>query len=321
MHATVIIPMDRPGDDALRALDSVLQQKSESTFDVIVVAATDIELPRDPRVQLLVVPDRNPAVRRNRAAAIAKGDVLAFIDDDAFAAPRWIETAMHHLYLNLDVIAVGGPDPAPEDSTFAERISDMLLAAPLIGSGIAAHQNRQGIFDAEHPHDVALVNLFVRKSAFDEVGRFDESIGYIGEDTALVAALIARGTVAYHSGVVVRHLRRPFPRAYLAQRWRYRVKTGKMLASGAKQYAGNLKIIAFLAAGLAAIAIAIVAPMLALKLLGVYAVATILLAAPRGALHFWEWPVIPFAFAAHHATYFAGIVTGAASVLFGRKRP
>lgn len=316
MHITVIIPMDRPGDDARRALDAVLQQKSEATFDVIVVAGGEIALPRDPRVQLLVEPDRNPAIRRNRAASVAKGDVLGFIDDDAFATPRWIETAAHHLYLNSDVVALGGPDPAPEDSTFGERIADTLLATPLIGSGIAAHQNRQGIFDVAHPHDVALVNLFVRKSAFEEAGGFDEGIGYIGEDTALVAELMKRGTVVYHSGVVVRHLRRPFPRAYLRQRWRYRVKTGRMLASGAKHYTGNLKIIAFLVACFAAIVLAAVAPMLALKALGIYAVATILLAASRrGSLRLWEWPVIPFAFAAHHATYFAGIVTGAASVL------
>jgi glycosyltransferase involved in cell wall biosynthesis len=315
MHVTVIIPMDRPGEDARRALDAVLQQKSEATFDVIVVAGGELDLPRDPRVRLLVVPDRNPAVRRNRAAAVATGDVLGFIDDDAFAAPRWIETAAHQLYLNPDVAAIGGPDPAPADSTFGERIADTLLATPLIGSGIAAHQNRQGIFDVEHPHDVALVNLFVRKRAFEDAGGFDEGIGYIGEDTALVAELMKRGTVVYHSGVVVRHLRRAFPRAYLGQRWRYRVKTGRMLASGAKQYIGNLKIIAFLVACIAVIALAVVAPMLALEVLGIYAVSTILLAAPRGSLRFWEWPVIPFAFAAHHATYFAGIVTGAASVL------
>ena len=76
--------------------------------------------------------------------------------------------------------------------------------------------------------DVALVNLFVRKSAFRG---FDEEIGYIGEDTSLIASLLPH--VIYHSGVRVFHRRRAFPGPYLRQRWRYRVKTGEMLARGA----------------------------------------------------------------------------------------
>ena len=35
-----------------------------------------------PRVRLLTIDDLNPAVRRNRAASIAQGENLAFIDDD-----------------------------------------------------------------------------------------------------------------------------------------------------------------------------------------------------------------------------------------------
>ena len=46
-----------------------------------------------------------------------------------------------------DVLALGGPDPAPPDSPVAELISDTLLATPWIGSGVAAHENRRGVFD------------------------------------------------------------------------------------------------------------------------------------------------------------------------------
>ena len=76
---------------------------------------------------------------------------------------------------------------------------------------------------------------------------------YIGEDTSLIASLLPH--VIYHSGVRVFHRRRAFPGPYLRQRWRYRVKTGEMLARGAPAYAKNFKIKAFLVVG----AIAIVA--------------------------------------------------------------
>ena len=95
--------------------------------------------------------------------------------------------------LNLNVWT---PDPAPPDSTVPELISDTLLATRYIGSGLACHESRAGVFDLEHASDIALVNLFVRRSAFTG---FDESIGYIGEDTALlvraVGAVLPLGAV------------------------------------------------------------------------------------------------------------------------------
>src|SRR5437667_107477 len=169
--------------------------------------------------------------------------ILAFIDDDAVADPCWLATACAYLDAHPDVLALGGPDPAPDDSTNAELISDTLLATRWIGSGVIAHESRPGVFAIEHPSDIALVNLFVRRDAFDG---FDEAIGYIGEDTALVERVMTRGRVIYHSGVRVFHRRRAFPGEYLRQRWRYRVKTGEMLMQ--PTYRRNPKIKRFFAA-------------------------------------------------------------------------
>src|SRR5512133_1611068 len=144
-RCTVIIPMDRPGADALRAVASVLAQ-GDRLLELIVVAASRVELPSDPRLRLLVVEERNPAIRRNRAAEKAKGEYLAFIDDDAVAREDWLEKAARFLDDNPGVLAVGGPDPAPADSTFAELVSDTLLSTRWIGSGVAAHESRKGIF-------------------------------------------------------------------------------------------------------------------------------------------------------------------------------
>src|SRR5204863_9956387 len=91
--------------------------------------------------------------------------------------------------------------------------------------------------------DIALVNLFVRREAFTG---FDESIGYIGEDTALLESLMRRGRVLYSDSVRVFHRRRAFPGPYLRQRWRYRVKTGELLVRGSKAHRGNPMIWGFL---------------------------------------------------------------------------
>ena len=220
------MPVERLGGEAERAIDSVLAQQTAFPFELIVISAAPLALDSKSAFRNVVEPNRNPATRRNRAVSEAQGSILAFIDDDAEAGPAWLSTACQYLDQHPSVLALGGPDPAPPDSTIPELISDTLLATPLIGSGIVCHENRPGVFSITRPSDIALVNLFIRREAFVP---FDESVGYIGEDTALIKTVMERGSVVYHSGVRVFHRRRPFPGPYLRQRWRYRVKTGQRL--------------------------------------------------------------------------------------------
>jgi glycosyltransferase involved in cell wall biosynthesis len=289
--------VERIGGDAERAIESVLRQEAPFPFELILVSAAPLA-GLGTGVRNVIEPNRNPATRRNRAVSEATGEILAFIDDDAIADAAWLATAVAYFDLHAEVLAVGGPDPAPDDSTVGELIAETLLATPLIGSGVACHENRQGIFAIANASDVALVNLFIRKSA---CRGFDEAIGYIGEDTSLIASLLPH--VIYHSGVRVFHRRRAFPGPYLRQRWRYRLKTGEMLAKGAPPYSKNLKIKAFLIVGAIAI---IAAPITIVP----YYVFTLILSARITRLPMRYWPLLPFAFAAHHATYFAGIVWG-----------
>lgn len=292
------MPVERIGGDAERAIASVLQQEAPFAFELIVVSAEPLMLDAETRVRNVVERNRNPATRRNRAVSVAAGEILAFLDDDAVADPRWLAAACAYLDAHPDVLAVGGPDPAPPDSPVSELISDTLLAARWIGSGVAAHENRRGVFDLERASDVALVNLFVRRSAFTG---FDEAIGYIGEDTALLAELMRRGRVVYHDGVRVFHRRRAFPGPYLRQRWRYRVKTGQL-----QHVRRDGRVTAFVAAGAVGL---VLAPLLAIP----YALVTFLLGARVTRLPLRWWPIIPVAFAMHHLTYWLGIVTGITS--------
>ena len=294
MKVSVIMPVERIGGDAERAVASVLRQETPFAFELIVVSAAPLEDLVRAGVRNVVEPNRNPATRRNRAVSASSGEILAFIDDDAIADSHWLANAIRYLDEHPGVVALGGPDPAPDDSSIAEWIADTLLATPWIGSGVAAHENRRGTFAVQHASDIALVNLFVRRDAFTG---FDESIGYIGEDTALIERLIPH--VIYTDAVRVFHRRRAFPGAYLRQRWRYRVKTGEMMRRGSRPP----KVKAFLLAG--------VVGLLTLPVsLPLYLIATFILGAKHTRLPVRYWPAIPFAFAAHHATYFIGICWG-----------
>ena len=51
---------------------------------------------------------------RNTAAQYAQGEIIAFIDDDAYPDPHWL----HYLafaYTNTNHAGIGGPNIAPEE--------------------------------------------------------------------------------------------------------------------------------------------------------------------------------------------------------------
>src|SRR5436305_411448 len=141
LRVSVIMPVERIGGDAERAIESVLRQAAPFDFELIVVSAGPLAVPADDRLRNVVETNRNPATRRNRAVSEARGEVLAFIDDDATADPLWLATAAAYLDEFPKVVGIGGPDPAPSDSSTAELISDTLLATAVSGSGMLCREN------------------------------------------------------------------------------------------------------------------------------------------------------------------------------------
>lgn len=320
---SVVIASDRDGPALLACLRSLEEQVGAPPFEVLVASQTE----PPPLSRLLVgwvrSPDRNPALRRNRAADFAAGEFLAFLDDDARAAPDWIARAAE---TGKTAALFGGPDLLPAGAPFPERISDLLLATPVIGSHVAAHERSPRAGRIRRASDLALCNLVVARSLFDSLGGFDETLGYIGEDTDFVGRAIAAGEMpVLDPRLVVFHDRRAFPSAFLRQRWRYRWKTGLLLVHKPSALPRGL-IFAFLAGGLAAAALA--------ALLGVrfVAIAAGLYAAAVWALSFPIWrrdpalfPLAPFVFAVHHANYWVatvgGMLAGALRATFGRRHP
>lgn len=325
-RVSVIIASDRVSELLPSCLRSLASQDGAPSFEVLVGSAAEpAAVPGAPFPLFWISePDRNPALRRNRAARQARGALLAFLDDDAEAERDWLASGAR----SLGRCAVaGGLDLLREGAPLSERLSDLLLATPWIGSGVPAHERRPRAGAVRSPHDVALCNLFVRRDTFDALGGFDEGLGYISEDTDFVRRALGSGArVELDVSVRVRHRRRRFPDEYLAQRWRYRVKTGRMLLEKPGLHARG-RIAAFLGAGFLLTAAA------ALFGSTVVRPALLLYAAGSWVFSFSIWrrdpilfPFVPIAFALHHAAYFAGLLTGigrgAAAVLRGsRPRP
>ncbi|HEY6067012.1 MAG TPA: glycosyltransferase [Thermoanaerobaculia bacterium] len=308
---SVVIASDRVDGSLAETLASLERQSGAPSFEVVVASATRPGgSARSYPIEWAPADFRNPAARRNLAVERSRGEVLAFLDDDAEAEPGWLAAGVRALE---GAELVGGPDLGPPGAPYGERISDLLLATPLIGSGVPAHERRAPGGPIASPHDVALCNLFVRRGVFETLGGFDESLGYVGEDTDFVSRALGRGFRALlDPDLRVRHRRRPFPGGYIAQRWRYRVKTGRLLVERPGLHA-RPRVAAFLTAGLAASAgVALFGLPFLLPAAFLYAIATWVLSFPIWRADPALFPAVPFAFALHHLTYFAGVLAGIA---------
>jgi GT2 family glycosyltransferase len=172
---SIIIASFNARDTIEACLDSLRQQKTERPFEVILVdSSTDgtSEFVRNhyPEVRLITSPDRlHCGDARNRALAIARAEVIAFLDADSYVDAEWVETLIETH--RADCLLAGGIiDNASHTSlaAWAYYFCEYSLWLP-------ARRQR-------HIREMAGCCLSFKRSAFDRYGPFIE--GTYCSDTA-----------------------------------------------------------------------------------------------------------------------------------------
>lgn len=186
-HLSVIIPTYNRTPLLLAAVQSVLAQ-SYGADEIIVADDGSAQPPRslieglDPRVRFLQLPHRGrPAVTRNRALAVASGELVAFLDDDDLWRPDKLARQ----------VALLDKDPALGFVySDVERLQpDGSRSAPLL----APQQKRSGPLLSSLIEDCYLhpSTVIVRRRLLDAAGGFDETLKS-AEDYDLWLRLAAR---------------------------------------------------------------------------------------------------------------------------------
>jgi GT2 family glycosyltransferase len=149
---------------------------------------------RFPAVRILREEKPGSYAARNAGVRAARGEVLAFTDDDCLPAPAWLEQGLAALTAS-GAGAVGG------------RI-DLVFGDPAHRGGAELYELLNG-FDQAHTiqrlHGCATANLFTRRRLFEELGPFDERTFSLGDlDWTRRVSAAGRG-VAYAADAVVQH--------------------------------------------------------------------------------------------------------------------
>ncbi len=186
--ASVVVPAHDEGDRLDRTLDALAAQRFDGRLEVIVVASgeTTVTVARERSVVDRVLVDdcgAGPGPARNRGATAADGDVVLFTDADTVVPPTWVRRHWRH-YATPEVVGVGGP-LRPLESDVRHRVSFRVLSDWWYRACWPV-----GFVQQPGP------NCSVRRTAFEAVDGFDESLGFL-EDTDLSLRLAREGTVVY----------------------------------------------------------------------------------------------------------------------------
>lgn len=183
-------------------------------FEVIVVddGSTDGTgaIAAEHGVRLISTENRGLSHARNIGMEAATGEIVAYLDDDAFPDPHWL-TYLAATFLNTSHAGAGGPNIAPPGDG---SIADCVANAP----GNPTHVL---LSDREAEH-IPGCNMAYRKACLQAIGGFDPQFRVAGDDVDVCWRLQQQGwTLGFSPAAMVWHHRRNSLYAYWKQQRGY----------------------------------------------------------------------------------------------------
>jgi cellulose synthase/poly-beta-1,6-N-acetylglucosamine synthase-like glycosyltransferase len=155
-----------------------------------------------------------PAEKRDIALLYCNGELIAFLDDDAYPRKDWLKNAVRH-FADPDVGAVGGPAVTPPHDTLRQKASGLVYSSFLVSGSYSYRYlpKAKRLVD-----DYPSCNFFVRKSLMEKTGGFQTNF-WPGEDTKLCLDITKKfgQKIVYDPEVLVYHHRRKLFKAHLKQ--------------------------------------------------------------------------------------------------------
>lgn len=183
-------------------------------FEVIFIndGSTDgvEKIPAEYGFRVISTPNRGLSAARNLGYQSASGSIVAYIDDDAFPDPHWLQY-LAHTFMTTKFVAVGGPNLLPLNSN---PIADCVYNSP----GGPVHVLLTDTV-AEH---IPGCNMAFLKSGLEAINGFDTQFRIAGDDVDLCWRLQENvGQLGFSPAAMVWHHRRPSIKAYWRQQKNY----------------------------------------------------------------------------------------------------
>jgi len=198
---SVVIPLYNKQASIVRAVESIFAQEYQ-LFEIIVIddGSTDGSVERlehvcDPRLRIVRQENAGPGVARNRGAALAQGEYLAFLDADDCWKPAYLSTA--HKILSADP-GLDGFVAAYDTGSYATLQPNLLLKLIARSGEFALPLSAPPALVKDHVDAAQASCVVLKRSTFVECGGFyNEPHCTYGEDTYLWLQMVLFRRIYY----------------------------------------------------------------------------------------------------------------------------
>ena len=221
---SIIIPVAKCNDYLKESVEKCLEL-DYSKYEIIVLPDEIFSFGnkfQDEKISIVPTGFISPPEKRDVGIKTAKGEIIAFLDDDALPTKNWITNAIIH-FEDEGVAAVGGPAVTPASDNLNQIASGAVYSSWLV-AGI--NNYRYIPYKVREVDDYPSCNLFVRKEVLDEIEGFNTKF-WPGEDTILCLKIkLINKKIIYDPSVVVFHHRRELFKVHLNQIKSYALHRG-----------------------------------------------------------------------------------------------
>lgn len=209
---SIIIPVKEINGYIREAMDYYAKLDYDD-FEILVFPdhASTVQFPY---TKIIASGEVGPADKRDMAMQYAGGEILAFIDDDAYPRSDWLKNAVKY-FDNPEIGAVGGPAVTALNDDIWQQASGKVYESFLCSGGYTYRYLPRHEREVD---DLPSVNLIVRRDVFEQIGGYDSNY-YPGEDTKLCLDIIEKTgkKIIYSPDILVYHHRRRLFKQHLRQ--------------------------------------------------------------------------------------------------------
>jgi len=287
-----------------------------SNYEIIVLPDKEIQNP-DVQIRFIPTGEVSPPEKRDLGAKYAKGQILAFLDSDAYPFSSWLKYGVRY-FKSDEVAAVAGPGITPITDGFWRRASGIIFSSYIVGGDC---KFRYVPLMHREVEDYPSCNFLIRKDIFDKIKGFNTKF-YPGEDTILCYKITKKEKkkIIYDPDVIVYHHRRKLLFEHFKQVKNYAYHRGyfaKKIPSTSRKpsyFVPSLLIILFPILGIASI---FFPPVMTYFLIGIILYTLAVLLTAIQVMNFKMMVVVFFGIIATHITYGIWFMKG----LFAKKMP
>lgn len=186
---SVVIPAHNRNDSLENTLNSlVVQDYAKKNYEIIIVGYNKnktkdvINLLNNPLIKYFEIDSSYPDKKRNYGIKQAKGEIIAFTDDDCLQQKDWLSKINSAFESDKDLAGVEGKTTQNNQWIF-HHASENLTGGKYLAC-----------------------NYAFRKEALVKVGGFDENYGFFREDTDLAFKLLSAGRkIKFDEKILVYH--------------------------------------------------------------------------------------------------------------------